>query len=101
VRHRLGRADRRSVRSPWLVEDRKVEVGQIQELELTVVAPLRDVVDPLADGLTDVARSRAANDDGDFQHRPGAVRCRILLPRNTGRQVPSVTQRRFGPTRPT
>ena len=51
-----------------LVEERQVEVREVDELELGVAALLGEVVDPPGDGFAVAAGAGAAEDDADLDH---------------------------------
>src|SRR6266436_6471089 len=50
------------------IEQRQVEILDVDQLELCLRALLGKFVNPLGDGLANAPRSGAANDDCDFQH---------------------------------
>src|SRR5579871_3819587 len=51
-----------------LVEERQLVLGDVDELELGVLAPLRQAVNPARDGLVVTPRARAPGHDRDLQH---------------------------------
>jgi hypothetical protein len=50
-------------RGHGLVEQRQVEILDIHQLELSVIALLRDFLNPATDRLADAPRACASNDD--------------------------------------
>jgi hypothetical protein len=50
------------------VEKRQVEILDIDNLKLGIAPPLRDVVDPAADGVRLAARTRTPDDDREPDH---------------------------------
>jgi hypothetical protein len=64
-----------------LVEHRKVEVRDVQQFEVSVVASSRDLVSPLADGRTNSAGARAPDDDRESERRSQIVAGRTAVHR--------------------
>jgi hypothetical protein len=64
-----------------LVKQRKIELRDVDQLEVGVTALTRYVVRPLSDYFTVPTRARAPDDDGDSQHprRPNAMTDRGVM----------------------
>ena len=52
----------------WLVQERQVEILDVDEFKLGVATLFRDFVSPLGYGLALAAGPRASNNDGNSEH---------------------------------
>src|ERR1700724_1827022 len=51
------------------IEERQLEIPDINQFEPRIAALAGDAVDPIGNGLGPATRSCAAHDDGDIDHR--------------------------------
>src|SRR6267142_6891908 len=56
-------------RRHWLVEERQLEILDVDEFKLGVATPLRDFVSPFGHGLALAAGPRASDNDGNSKHQ--------------------------------